>query len=652
MEIALKNMSNGKSPGIDGLTTEFLKFFWQDIKDLMINAFNDCIREGCLTPSMKTGLITLLPKPNKDSSKLDNWRPITLLCNDYKLLALVYANRIKMVLDKVVNSFQSAFIKGRNIHNNVRLILDMLDYQSMIETESLILFIDYFKAFDSVEHNFLFQTLEHFGFGKKFCSIIKMFYTEIYSYITVNSELTPRINVTCGIRQGCPISPKIFILCTQLLAYLILNNPNFQGIKVFDFEFRLSQFADDTVFFLKDKNMVMEALQIISIFSKASGLQLNLQKCELLPLFSCLEKEMFSIPVKHEVKYLGIKLIRDEKEREEINIMEKLNQMQKSFNHWLIRDLTIFGRNLLSKSEGISKLIYPCQSLYINPKNVKKINSVIFKFIWRNKTHYIRKSQLIKEYNLGGIKTTDFESMIGTFRIKWLKDFMANPDSIWFHIPKNIFNKVGGLDFLLRCDFEISKLPIKISEFHKQVLFHWKMIFSQNVTPHCATLWNNRVITTNRKTIFHQNWFDHKILFVRDILDSNGEILQLRDFKSKYDIECTTKEFQKTCRAIPIALIHLIKNTILSSYVQIKLPNLVIGEIKLNEKKCDNKYLNKSFKGKLYHDFNRKVKYKITETPVTSGAQLWKFIKWLVAPKIKEMQFKLINNYNPSAETL
>lgn len=83
----------------------------------------------------------------------------------------------------------------------------MLDYQSFLKSDSLILFIDYFKAFDSIEHSFLFQTLEYFGFDKNFCSIIKMLYTDIFSYVSC-SGITPRINVTRGIRQGCPISPE------------------------------------------------------------------------------------------------------------------------------------------------------------------------------------------------------------------------------------------------------------------------------------------------------------------------------------------------------------------------------------------------------------------------------------------------------------
>lgn len=275
IENALKQMKNGKSPGIDGLTSEFLKHFWADIKKLLYRAFLDCIQKGCLSPTMKTGLITLLPKPKKDLLLLDNWRPITLLCNDYKLLALVYAKRLKHIIGKLVEEYQSAFIKGRYIHNHIRLILDMIDYQSFIQPGSLVLFLDFFKAFNIVEHDFMFTVLKKLGFGEGFCNVIKMFYNDIYSYISLNPGTTPKIKILGGIRQGCPISPKLFILCTQMRAYLIVNHPQIKGITIFDYEYRVSQFADDTVIFLKNKSIIEKALDIISIFSRASGLEHN-----------------------------------------------------------------------------------------------------------------------------------------------------------------------------------------------------------------------------------------------------------------------------------------------------------------------------------------------------------------------------------------
>lgn len=648
IEIALKQMKNSKSPGIDGITIEFIKAFWLDIKDLLFNAYLDCIQQDQLSPTMKTGLITLLPKPNKDLLYLDNWRPITLLCNDYKLLALVYANRIKGVLEKLVDECQSAFIKGRHIHNNIRLVLDLLDYHTFEDTENLILFVDFFKAFDSIEHNFLLETLKAFGFGDKFIQIINMFYKEIYSYVLLHPGLTPRINVSCGIRQGCPISPKLFILCTQLMASLIINNPGVEGIKLHDYEFKISQFADDTVLFLKDKSTLKSALNVISLFSEASGLHLNLKKCELLPLYECNATCIESIPVKREVKYLGLHIIKDGKMRESINIKQATENISKKLNHWLSRDLTIIGRNLLSKSEGISRMVYPSYSLYISPQNIKRTNSIIYQFIWRNKTHYVKKSQLVKEYKKGGLKTIDFEAMVGTFRINWIKHFLNTPSTIWFKIPKNIFDKVGGLSFLLRCDFEISKLPIKLSDYHKQVLHYWKMVFAHNFTPHGSTLWNNRVITINRKSLFIKKWYDNKIIFITDLLDANGQFLTLAEFEIKYNLKSSVREYRKVCEAVPVALLNLIQSYLKYHKGTAALPKIQLNHVSLNDKKCNNKIINGLFKSKLFHGFETEVIRKVGKITLKH----MDFMKWPIPPKIKEMQFKIINGYYPSAATL
>ena len=116
----------------------------------------------------------------------------------------------------------------------------------------------------------MFTVLKKLGFGEGFCKIIKMFYNNIYSYISLNPGMIPKIKISRGIRQGCPISPKLFILCTQMVAYLIVNHPQIKGITIFDYEF-----ADDTVIFLKDKSLIEKALDIILLFSKASGLCLN-----------------------------------------------------------------------------------------------------------------------------------------------------------------------------------------------------------------------------------------------------------------------------------------------------------------------------------------------------------------------------------------
>ena len=112
---ALKNMNNGRSPGIDGYTTEFYKFFWSDLKYFIVRSFNYSFTNQCMSVSQRRGLITCLSKEGKDKSLLKNWRPISLLNVDYKIASACLANRIKVHLSNMISETQQGFVKNRFI---------------------------------------------------------------------------------------------------------------------------------------------------------------------------------------------------------------------------------------------------------------------------------------------------------------------------------------------------------------------------------------------------------------------------------------------------------------------------------------------------------------------------------------------------------
>ncbi len=146
--------------------------------------YKECIDTNELSTSMKQQLITLLPKPEKDHLILDNWHPITLLnVVDYKLLSHIYANHLKKGLNEIISECQTGFMAGRHINWNIRIILDLLDYSNLVESEALMVFLDFHKAFDTIEHQFMFRALKCFGFGERFISIIEMFHTGINSSV-------------------------------------------------------------------------------------------------------------------------------------------------------------------------------------------------------------------------------------------------------------------------------------------------------------------------------------------------------------------------------------------------------------------------------------------------------------------------------------
>ena len=124
----LKKFKNNKSPGIDGISSEFLKVFWRKLKVLVMNAINKCYSKGELSISLRKSVITCLPKDNKDRKQIKNWRPISLLCVVYKLASASIAERIKPLLDKLISKNQSGFIQGRRISDSMRLIYDIMHY--------------------------------------------------------------------------------------------------------------------------------------------------------------------------------------------------------------------------------------------------------------------------------------------------------------------------------------------------------------------------------------------------------------------------------------------------------------------------------------------------------------------------------------------
>lgn len=648
LDSAVQKLKLNKSPGPDGLTANFYKFFWNDIRSLLFDAFRESIEDGSLGPSMNQGLITLIPKPDKDLKLIDNFRPITLLNSDYKIFTHAYVNRLKKGIHNLINESQSGFLKGRSIHNNIRLVMDLVEYCDLIEDDGFILFLDFKKAFDMIEHTFIFKSLELFGFGDKYVNIIKMIYGNMNSSVSLPSGTTHRFPIGRGIRQGCPLSPFLFILAVDMLATKIKFDNSVEKLNIFGKTIGISQLADDTTLFLKNKDQISPAISLISSFCKASGLQLNLNKCELLALHPSPDLSLFNIPVKETVKYLGILISKDSNINIKENFENKVHKANGILNCWLQRDISIFGRILLSKVEYLSKLIYPAQALAPSSAFIKTSNQKMYDFIWRHKTHYIKKSDIIKSYEEGGLNIIEFESMNTMLKLKWLQRFLSNTESFWYTVPCALFNKLGGIRFLLRCDFDLSKLPVKLSAFHQQVLLSWKLAHTHNFTPHNTPIWNNKYILHRNKSIFYEEWLNKNIWSVTDLMDGRGNILDYNTFTLRHGFACHPKQFFTVINAIPSGIKMLMKSYLSYSKITPVLPLLYTGEFEFDNKLCTNKHLRQIIiqscfpyqvlRNRLFHSVDKNtVKYFRTT-----------YLKFPILPKAKEVQFKILNDIYPS----
>ena len=185
-KISLESFQNNKSPGNDGIPVEFYKKCW----NLICNPFFDCVNASFekeeLFISQNQAVITLIEKKGKDRTLLENWRLISPVNVDAKITSKAIANRIKKVLPNIVHHNQTGYIKDRFIGETVRSILDVMYFTKKENSPGLLIFIDFQKAFDTLEWNFLSQCLSAFNFGPDFMRWIRTFYKHIQSCVINN----------------------------------------------------------------------------------------------------------------------------------------------------------------------------------------------------------------------------------------------------------------------------------------------------------------------------------------------------------------------------------------------------------------------------------------------------------------------------------
>ena len=204
---ALKHMDNGKSPGSDGFTCEFYKFFWDYVKQNVVESIN----YGFENLSKKRYYNTSTEKRQTDQSP---WQPKAYLTSKHRLQNCHESNRkrLEAVLPLVINADQTGYIKGRYIGENVRLICDIISYTAAKNLPGLAIFLDFEKAFDSIEWNFLFKALDKRNFGPDFKNWVQTFYCNITSCVTNNGFASDFFTLERGVRQGCPLSGTLFVI--------------------------------------------------------------------------------------------------------------------------------------------------------------------------------------------------------------------------------------------------------------------------------------------------------------------------------------------------------------------------------------------------------------------------------------------------------
>ena len=215
---------------------------------------------GELSTSQRQAVITLIEKKGWYKRLVKSWRPISLINVDTKIASKSLAIRIKEFLPQLVDCDQTAYVEGRNIGESIRLIDNLLEYADKENLDGLIFAADIEKVFDSIECNFLLATLTKYGFGSNFIQWIKTLFSNCESCVMNNGLSTGYFKLSRGTKQGDSLSPYLFILVLEILFIPVRNDLSVQGFKIGNIEIKLTAFADDTTFFVRNKESINRLL--------------------------------------------------------------------------------------------------------------------------------------------------------------------------------------------------------------------------------------------------------------------------------------------------------------------------------------------------------------------------------------------------------
>jgi len=212
-----------------------------------------------------------------------NWRPISLLNVDYKLCARALAGLLLGVLHHVIAPDQTCGVRGHFIGENVSLLRDIVQFTSETNTPAAILSLDQEKAFDRVDWPFLFRVLEHFGFGPSFISWVKLLYMGVWNAVLIDGYTSEPFYPSRGVRQGCPLSPLVYVISIEVLAANLRAHPAIVGLRLPGIPNPLpavSLYADDTSVISVSDAATLAVFEVYNIFEHGTGSKLNLGKCE------------------------------------------------------------------------------------------------------------------------------------------------------------------------------------------------------------------------------------------------------------------------------------------------------------------------------------------------------------------------------------
>ena len=663
----LKKTKNNVAPGSSGFTNEFYKFFWRDLKVFVINSVDYAFENNRLSVSQNLGIISIIPKGDKDKRFLTNWRPLTLLNSLYKLISGCIAERIKPVLKSLVHPDQKGFVAGRYIGECIRTTFDIMQYAKENNMAGLLLLIDFEKAYDSISFKFITKVLKFFNFGQDLIKWVEILLHDFSAVINHCGNISQSFEIARGCRQGDPIASYLFILCIEVLAHKMRFSTNILGLKLGQCYHLMEIYADDlTIFLDPNDNNLRNVIKVLTDFYKLSGLKISVTKTKAVWIGSkhdSNEKLCNDLNLKWVKSFtlLGINFDSALVNMKN-NFSDKIDNVEKMLSNWSYRYLTPFGKVTVVKSLGLSKLSHVALVIPNPTKDmIKRVDSIFYKFIWGKGSEKVRREDAKLPVKEGGLGMPDIQNFWTAFKFSWMRRLMVT-EAFW---PKLVLQEISQVinKTLLPCEL-LQLGASKLNEISKSLKNpFWKQVLASTVpmvegsafcNPEKLTaspFWYNPLITRNRVVKYNEfPEISDKIETVADFLYvGTNNIMQYNDFIVRYNCNITEIKYIDIRYTIMRALQKLKLPQFKLSFAQYPLRPILIDIAMSTTKGCSTycKFLSK--KASLNSKMNvREAKWH-DELGTTYSIYFWDKVRLLCSKidfdnQLKWLQFQIIRN--------
>ncbi|KAJ0436408.1 putative RNA-directed DNA polymerase [Helianthus annuus] len=462
IKAAVFGCHDDRAPGPDGINFRFVKRFWDLVENDFVEIMDAFFVNGVISPGCGSSFIALIPKVI-DPIGLKDYRPISLLGIINKVISKILGNRLKRVLNSIISPSQSAFISGRYILDGPLIVNEIQNWAKKSKRKIFLLKIDFEKAYDNINWNFLFDILRQMGFPGKWCLWIKGVVSSARASVLVNGSPTFEFNCQKGMRQGDPISPFLFVIVMEALSCMINRACGLgilKGVSLPNGGPMVSHlfYADDAVIMGEwSRENVLNVVRILRCFHICSGLNINLGKSnlfgvgtqhveveEMAELVGC-RADIF--PFKFLGLSVGANMDRISSWRPVYDIFEKRLSL------WKASTLSLGGRVTLIRSVLESLPTY-FLSLYLAPvKVIRDLESIIRKFLWGgsseiHKINWVAWERVASPVKLGGLGLQKLKDVNVALLSKWVWRFKNDQGSLWVKVINALHAGYNDWSFL------------------------------------------------------------------------------------------------------------------------------------------------------------------------------------------------------------